>query len=65
MSQEHEWVDELADFDEAPPIEDAVSEILQDPSPPPVVTAPPLPKVKTTVMDIATEVLDALTTPEN
>lgn len=65
MSDGIEWVDEPADFDEAPPVIDAVSENLQDPTPPPVITAPPLPRAKTTVMDIATEVLDALTTPEN
>lgn len=65
MTNDPEWVDELAVFDEAPPIQDAASENLQDPSPPPVITAPPLPRAKTTVMDIATEVLDALTTPDN
>ena len=65
MTEGSEWVEEIIDFEEAPPVMDAVSENLQDPLPPPVLTAPPLPRAKTTVMYIATEVLDALTTPEN
>ncbi|MGV4302423.1 hypothetical protein QEV67_04335 [Trueperella pyogenes] len=59
-----QWVEELTELLEAPPIIDPEPESTEPALPPPVITPPPLPKAKTTVVDLATEVLDALTSPE-
>ena len=59
-----EWVEELADgLDEAPPIIDAQSINDQAAKAPKALKAPDLPEPVVEVMDVAYEVLDALTTP--